>query len=155
MGEHNADQTKGQMKMLSHCLFTLESWKIIEKEALRQPPIDIGLQLQNIEQLYLGGNALSGTIPESIFNASMAMLCALELAFNSFSGTNPAHLGSIPGEIGNMNNLALLHLENNQLTGFIPNSLGRLQNLQGLYLQNNELQGGIPTEAWLNYIQGQ
>ncbi len=54
--------------------------------------------------------------------------------------------GSIPPELGNLNNLQELSLSSNQLTGSIPPELGNLDNLQELYLSTNGLTGNIPPE---------
>ena len=55
--------------------------------------------------------------------------------------------GTIPAELGNLAELALLQLSGNQLTGGIPPELGRLANLSdGLDLSRNQLSGGIPVE---------
>ena len=53
-------------------------------------------------------------------------------------------IGSIPSEIGNLNNLTKLELSNNQLTGAIPYEIGNLVNLTVLNLLNNNLTGEIP-----------
>tara|TARA_B100000131_G_scaffold197709_1_gene190025 strand:- start:1919 stop:3478 length:1560 start_codon:yes stop_codon:yes gene_type:complete len=52
--------------------------------------------------------------------------------------------GSIPDEIGNLESLEFLWLEDNQLTGPIPSSIGDLSNLKYLILHFNELTGPIP-----------
>ena len=54
--------------------------------------------------------------------------------------------GSIPVELGKLSKLKELHLAENQLTGIIPPDLGNLNSLQGLYLYVNQLTGIIPTE---------
>ncbi len=51
--------------------------------------------------------------------------------------------GSIPPELGNLNNLQNLYLDTNQLTGSIPPELGNLNDLQGLNLSGNQLTGNI------------
>lgn len=54
--------------------------------------------------------------------------------------------GSIPPELGNLNNLARLWLYSNQLAGPIPSELGNLINLGELFLTGNQLTGPIPAE---------
>ena len=52
----------------------------------------------------------------------------------------------IPHELGNLDNLVLLYLWGNLLSGEIPSELGTLSNLQRLYLNDNRLTGDIPPE---------
>ena len=54
--------------------------------------------------------------------------------------------GSIPSELGNLDNLVGLWLNGNQLSGSIPSELGNLANLQELVLDSNQLSGPIPSE---------
>ena len=54
--------------------------------------------------------------------------------------------GSIPAELGNLTRLRELHLAGNQLSGSIPAELGRLNQLEWLDLSNNQLSGSIPAE---------
>ncbi len=62
--------------------------------------------------------------------------------------------GSIPPEIGNLNNLTGLVLAYNQLSGSIPPEIGNLNNLASLSLSNNQLSGSIPPELGnLNYLE--
>ena len=58
--------------------------------------------------------------------------------------------GTIPPELGNLNNLERLNLTRNQLTGDIPPELSLLTNLQLLALGGNQLIGPIP--AWLGSL---
>ena len=54
--------------------------------------------------------------------------------------------GSIPLELGRLENLDSLLLDNNSLSGSIPASLGDLTGLQWLSLSGNVLSGQLPTE---------
>jgi Leucine-rich repeat (LRR) protein len=61
----------------------------------------------------------------------------------------------LPREIGHLKNLIDLYLYNNQLT-FLPREIGQLNNLRGLYVHNNQLTS-LPEEIsqlknleWLN-----
>ena len=54
--------------------------------------------------------------------------------------------GEIPPEIGNLTNLTYLNLFSNQLTGEIPPEIGNLTNLWYLEFQGNQLTGQIPSE---------
>ena len=54
--------------------------------------------------------------------------------------------GPIPSELGDLAHLHLLYLFDNQLTGALPASLGRLHRLEALFAQGNRLSGTIPPE---------
>ena len=54
--------------------------------------------------------------------------------------------GSVPSELGDLANLGVLWLDSNQLSGPIPLELGNLANLYSLYLGDNELSGPIPSQ---------
>ena len=54
--------------------------------------------------------------------------------------------GSIPSELGNLDNLDTLSLYDNQLSESIPSELGNLDNLEYLYLGGNQLSGCVPTK---------
>ncbi|MDQ0360312.1 leucine-rich repeat domain-containing protein [Breznakia pachnodae] len=96
-----------------------------------------GIQyLTGINQLYLNGNALTGSIPSDVGN--LTSLTRLWLQNNQLTG-------SIPNEVENLISLQYLYLNNNQLTGSIPTTIGNLTSLQYLNLSNNQLGGGIPT----------
>ena len=60
--------------------------------------------------------------------------------------------GSIPPEIGNLTNLTVLYLHENQLTGSIPPEIDNLTNLEVLILDNNQLTGEIP-ESICNLVE--
>lgn len=54
--------------------------------------------------------------------------------------------GGIPRELGSLDYLVRLSLHRNRLSGEIPGELGRLGNLRRLFLSNNRLVGPIPPE---------
>ena len=54
--------------------------------------------------------------------------------------------GNIPPEIGNLESMEFLWLEDNQLTGPIPSGIGNLEHLKYLILQYNQISGSIPSE---------
>ncbi|WRX11949.1 Protein kinase domain - like 10, partial [Theobroma cacao] len=70
----------------------------------------------------------------------------LSVSLQDFSASDCNIKGSIPGEIGNLNNLISLRLENNELTGKVPTTIGRLIKLQSISLGYNKLQGSIPSD---------
>ncbi|KAL2513234.1 putative leucine-rich repeat receptor-like protein kinase [Abeliophyllum distichum] len=105
-------------------------------------PSTIGLSLQNLEELYLGDNTLTGVIPSSITNASILTIISMGPIFLTGVVPNFASIGNfsislqvfrafgchikgaIPDEIGNLSSLADLYIDSNHLTGFIPRTLG-------------------------------
>ncbi|MCY3770856.1 MAG: hypothetical protein OXG98_02365 [Gemmatimonadetes bacterium] len=54
--------------------------------------------------------------------------------------------GTIPPEIGQLSNLEILRLDENDLEGSIPDKIGELANLTALFLGTNGLTGHIPEE---------
>ncbi|MDE2751919.1 MAG: carboxypeptidase regulatory-like domain-containing protein, partial [Gemmatimonadota bacterium] len=54
--------------------------------------------------------------------------------------------GTIPAELGELDNLKVLHLARNGLTGEIPPELGSLARLETLLLWDNALVGEVPAE---------
>jgi Leucine-rich repeat (LRR) protein len=64
---------------------------------------------------------------------------ALELSENNLDG-------SIPSELGNLDEVAILDLSHNNLTGSIPSSFADLALLQELTLNGNDLSGEIPSD---------
>lgn len=94
-------------------------------------PNEIG-SFPELNYLGLWGNAITGNIPPTI--GDLSNLVELDLSPNAFTG-------SIPTEIGNLTNLEVLWLNQNGLTGTIPVSFQNLVNLRELYVM-----GAVGTE---------
>ncbi|KAL2229054.1 UNVERIFIED_CONTAM: Receptor kinase-like protein Xa21 [Sesamum indicum] len=91
---------------------------------------------RHLRRLFLGDNLFNSILPVSVGNLSNTL--------ENFYGYNCGLYGSIPDEFGNLTNLFLLSLFDNQLTGSIPKTLVNLQKLQGLALMRNKISGPIP-----------
>ncbi|XVF18715.1 hypothetical protein REPUB_Repub11eG0046700 [Reevesia pubescens] len=91
---------------------------------------------KNLRTLDVSQNPLNVILPNSIGNLSTSLL--------QFSATGCGLKGNIPLEIGNLSNMMLLELGNNELSGSIPTMIGGLRNIQSLHLFTNKLQGSIP-----------
>ncbi|XP_049386775.1 probable LRR receptor-like serine/threonine-protein kinase At3g47570 [Solanum stenotomum] len=121
--------------------------------------------LVELEELALGFNSFSGSLPMEIFNISG--MRAMALSFNNLSGTIPPNIGSVlpnieelymsnltnlvgtvPHSISNCSKLTILELSGNKLTGLIPNSLGYLTHLQNLNLWENNL----TSDSFLSFL---
>jgi len=76
---------------------------------------------------------------ENVVCNDAGLLQILHLNKNNLKGTLPAM------ELQHLSNqLLILDVDNNYLTGTIPSELGRLTNLQKLLLSNNNFEGAIP-----------
>ncbi|KAK1389240.1 putative LRR receptor-like serine/threonine-protein kinase [Heracleum sosnowskyi] len=101
---------------------------------------------------------LTGELPAEF--ASLTYLLIIDLSHNNISGSIPRALGRlhltilslvanrirgiIPEEIGNIDTLEELVLDNNQLEGHLPVNLGNLSRLKRLFLSANNFNGTIP-----------
>ncbi|KAM3733180.1 hypothetical protein ACB098_11G115700 [Castanea mollissima] len=130
--------------------------------------LDLGIALQNLQLLWIGGNQFTGTIPVSLSNVSDIQ--GLEILENQFTGTIPMSFGNLLnlqwfGAYSNLlgNNLVddlsfLSSLKNcsqlnhvdvsfNQLGSELPNSITNLSiQLLWLGLSGNSIGGSIPTQ---------
>ncbi|GKV21221.1 hypothetical protein SLEP1_g31219 [Rubroshorea leprosula] len=81
-------------------------------------------------------NQLQGRLPKSIANLSN-QLWVLHFGWNNL-------FGDIPPELGNLVNLNVLDLHDNQLTDKVPNEIGQLGQLKDMFLGKKKLIGEIP-----------
>ena len=70
----------------------------------------------------------------------------LRLSNNNLSGT-------LPKELGNLDQLTEIHLQSNNLSGTLPKELGNLDQLTEIRLQSNNLSGPIPDLSALTALE--
>ncbi|CAI0544545.1 unnamed protein product [Linum tenue] len=103
-------------------------------------PDEIG-QLENLQELNLAGNRISGAIPDSI--ANLQNLNLIDLSRNQL-------VGGIPSSFGNFSSIASMDLSNNRLNGSIPREVLSLRSLSIiLNLANNFFSGGLNQDVGL------
>ncbi|RLN12365.1 LRR receptor-like serine/threonine-protein kinase GSO1 [Panicum miliaceum] len=119
---------------------------------------------QTVSYISLGRCGLHGSIPEAVGN--LTALTELLLYQNSLEGAIPVSIGrlcnlqvldlsnnNLVGDIDNLgkatdrclNQLYLMYLRNNNLSGSIPGWLGSLKELFSVDLSNNSLSGPVPS----------
>nr|GMC60697.1 receptor-like protein 12 [Ipomoea batatas] len=99
-------------------------------------PFGLGSFARNAYFLSLANNSFTGTIPESICNASYLEI--LDLSDNKLGGTLPSCL------FNSFNRLGVLNLGKNQIHGSVPDSFTINCTLQTLDLSRNSFEGKIP-----------
>ncbi|XP_008234489.2 PREDICTED: probable LRR receptor-like serine/threonine-protein kinase At3g47570 [Prunus mume] len=90
-----------------------------------------------LQELYASQNNFSGPIPQQLLGLP-SLSIYLDLSKNHFTG-------SLPMEVGKLNNLGSLDVSDNLLSGELPNSLGSCIHLEVLHLQGNFFKGLIPS----------
>ncbi|KAK8368543.1 hypothetical protein V6Z12_A01G048800 [Gossypium hirsutum] len=105
-------------------------------------------------------NMLSGRIPMSLFKCKKLQM--FSLSYNQLEGSLPRNssilkrLCEIPRHIVNLTLLSVLDFPDNNFTGTIPHQIGNLQNLEYLHLgANNILSGHLPPNVglWLPNLE--
>ncbi|XP_010441974.1 PREDICTED: putative receptor-like protein kinase At3g47110 isoform X1 [Camelina sativa] len=127
-------------------------------------PIFVANLSNELTEMGLGGNLISGGIPHDIGN--LINLQSLGMEKNLLTGGIPTSLGKllglheillnsnrlsgeIPANLGNITRLENLNLFDNSFQGSIPPSLGKCQFLLHLHVGSNRLSGTIPQEIML------
>ncbi|CAA7043227.1 unnamed protein product [Microthlaspi erraticum] len=113
-------------------------------------PENIGWILPQLSSLNISSNGFQGNLPSL---KDMKEIAFLDLSYNSFQGKIPKGFltdcdGLFTGEIGQgfrrLQDMWLLDMSNNSLSGVIPSWIGELPLLTTLLLSNNSLEGEIP-----------
>nr|QAS62461.1 LRR receptor-like serine/threonine-protein kinase [Sedum alfredii] len=138
-------------------LLSIRRFLLQDNELKGQIPSEIG-GMKNLTLLALDGNPLTGPIPESFGN--LTGMDILRLASCRLSGQIPKSIaklplrdfrlqfnnltGEVPGELGSLGTLVVLHLAGNNFTGNLPPKVcagGRLVNFTA---NDNRFTGPIP-----------
>ncbi|KAK8643361.1 hypothetical protein V6N13_012663 [Hibiscus sabdariffa] len=88
-----------------------------------------------LETLFMGGNRISGNIPDGI--GDLVKLTHIHIGENLFTG-------NVPTSIGKLRNVGLFDLSLNRFSGEIPSCIGNLSLLSHLYLNGNNFEGRVP-----------
>ncbi|XP_028773179.1 receptor-like protein EIX1 [Neltuma alba] len=125
---------------LSNCWSPFKSLKFLDlsnNNFSGELPISVG-SLQHLEVLILRNNGFTGELLINLSNCSN--LVVLDAAENKFSGYIPSQIGNNDG----LQNLRILILRNNNISGSLSTHLCYLSTLQFLDLSLNILFGQIP-----------
>jgi len=93
--------------------------------------------LNSLAELYLHGNKFKGNIPKYIVSETIKPENLVQLVINDNQLS-----GSIPKELNQLTALTNIEMQNNKLEGDVPD-LTALNQLRLLYLYNNELTGDL------------
>ncbi|KAK9081946.1 hypothetical protein Syun_030928 [Stephania yunnanensis] len=127
--------------------------------------------ISTLEVLELSRNGFTGKVPDNMGN--MQKLRVLSFSRNNQLGSSgraddlkflssinstvlrviqASYTSNIPQDIGKLNNLQVLSLRNNNLSGRIPFSINNLARLLGLELHHNNFEGVIPNTSNLQSL---
>eukprot|EP00815_Leptocylindrus_aporus_P005757 CAMPEP_0116065872 /NCGR_PEP_ID=MMETSP0322-20121206/10043_1 /TAXON_ID=163516 /ORGANISM="Leptocylindrus danicus var. apora, Strain B651" /LENGTH=705 /DNA_ID=CAMNT_0003552313 /DNA_START=232 /DNA_END=2349 /DNA_ORIENTATION=+ len=105
------------------------------------------LDFQNFRGLDASRNAITGKIPEEIFN--FESMDILYIDRNELTGT-------ISEKIGQLESLVSFDVFGNSLTGSLPHSIGNLKNIKFFEISHNSLSGSVPwneVDKW-SHLEG-
>ncbi len=119
------------------------NWTIVGGET---PPSNCNLSL--LEGITLNDNNRVGGIelPENNLVGTIPPEIGQLQELDEMQLTDNNLSGTLPAAIGQLQNLATLELDNNNLSGGLPPEIGTLLSLEVLSLSNNNFSGTIPTE---------
>ena len=89
-------------------------------------------------------NEFTGSIPSSY--GSQQQLANLELHGNMLTGTIPNEFFLVNLDKNGHSNLQAFNVGDNLLTGTLSTGIGKLASLKGLHIFENHFQGKLPTE---------
>ncbi|XP_077229846.1 ROP-interactive CRIB motif-containing protein 7 [Tasmannia lanceolata] len=93
-------------------------------------------EMRNLKEVYLSGNELGGQIPE--IWEKLGGILGIGMSGLGLVGNIPPSMGVF------LRNLCYLRLDNNMLEGSLPKELGFLDSVKEMNLENNKLSGRIP-----------
>ena len=94
--------------------------------------------MSSLEYLSVGGNNITGTIPEAVYN--------LDLIEMVFDRTNIS--GTISSKIGQLTNLRYFYGQYSRLSGSIPSQVGTMENLYDIFLGSTGINSTVPEELF-------
>ncbi|XP_047052261.1 receptor-like protein EIX1 [Lolium rigidum] len=110
---------------------------ILSTCGIHGPIPDIVGNLTSLQTLYLDSNQFTGMVPLTFKKLKKLQCLELSANFINMDVTKLLHL--LPS-----NELQMLYLSYNSLTGSLPDWIGRFSSLKVLYLDHNKLSGEIP-----------
>ncbi|XP_052486470.1 receptor-like protein 34 isoform X2 [Gossypium raimondii] len=165
----HSNMLKGHLPSFNN-LTRLRTLRLFNNSLTGDIPITLG-NLRDLQVLDISDNDLSGTLSSSKISFLSSLANCTDLSFlslgrnPSISGYLPSSMGNdllvslqyfyawscnisgnIPGEIGNLTDLVVLDLSDNNLVGSIPTTLTRLKHIQWLDLSSNFLSGPLQIE---------